>query len=68
LTIWEEDLVDQVMAQVKELGVVEQLREQALHFRAPNTQVQVELLPLWVEIQEFVEEETGVAFGAVDKF
>ena len=56
------------MAQVKEPGVVEQLQEQALHFRAPNTQVQVELLPLWVAIQELVEDETGVAFGAVDKF
>jgi hypothetical protein len=59
-------LVDRVVAQVKEDGVV--VQELALHLRAPDTQVQVELLVLWVAIQELVEEETGVAFGAVDKF
>jgi len=60
------NLVDQVVAQVKEPGVV--VQELALHLRAPDTLVQVEILVLWVAIQELVEEETGVAFGAVDKF
>jgi hypothetical protein len=58
-------LVDQVVAQVKEDGVV--VQELALHLRAPDTQVQVELLVLWVAIQELVEEETGVAVGAAVK-
>ncbi len=71
LIVWEEDLVDQVMAQVKGPGVVVQVKEpgvvvqvQALHLLAPNTQVQVEVL-LGVAIQE---EETEIAGGTAVKF